>query len=92
MKFETVFIVYSETYVLLDEARRGGELRKRFGEEGCGRVIAAITAWETAIAEYGDRLARVELCFWEDGSLSWQAYTTVQWRGEVGETMEPEEP
>ena len=87
MKFEPVFIIYPETYTLLDEARRAGELRQRFGEEGCMRVIAIISAWETAIAEYGDRLARVELCF-EDGSLSWQAYTTVQWRGEVGETME----
>ena len=70
-KSEQVFIIYPETYALLEEARRTGELRQRFGEEGRGRVVAIVSAWETAIAEYGDRLARVELCFWEDGNLSW---------------------
>jgi len=56
---------------------------KRFDREARDRIVGVVSSWDAALETFGDRLARVVL-YCEDGNLTFKAFDTVGWHGELG--------
>lgn len=73
---DLVFIIYPETYAALSEYRRIARLG--LDTEEHRRISGIISAWDAALQEHGDVLAKVEL-FHENGHLTFHAYEKTGW-------------
>jgi hypothetical protein len=74
---DVVAVLYFETYALLAEALTDEQFSP--GTVEYARTVALVSAWETAVEEFGEKVQRVVVCD-EGGVLSFQTYETA-WDG-----------
>lgn len=76
---EPVFIIYPETYAVLSERLRDKTFSP--GTPEYNRTVSIVSAWEAALENHGDRVARV-VVYDEDGVVTFHAYEKA-WDGRV---------